>query len=533
MLEALRKNSRNTIIYVLFGVIIAVFVINFGPGSQGCDSSGGRAYAAKVAGITISENQFRYAYVTAENQMRYMFGGQFSARDYHLKEQVMNQLIDTELAAQEAESLGLEVSDNEISEMIERGRYYFLGAEEHTDAFNKDGVFNYEKLQSFCKNRLNVSVATFIELQRRDRLADHLRKMMIGGLKVSTDEVKAEYEQRERKANLEFVRLAARRDEVELGTEEIEAYRKAHEAEVKRSYDDHPYLYKKLEPHAHLRRILVGVAKDAAPAVVAKAKAKIEDAARRIQAGQPFAAVVKALSEEEATRLRGGDLGWHKKGFSGLGEAIDTRAFAAPPGALIGPEKTARGFELVKVEGFRKGDVALGDAALEIAEDLLRTERAQAAAKKEAEAVLAKLKQGAKLADLFPKKSGEETPAAKETGLFARHNEMVPEVGLSAALAAQAFTAPVGQAIGPLEVAGNQVVAVIKERKEPEPFDKKQADEERQAERRQAREVLTAWTKERCVEVRDAGRIKVNDELLSYDGGGRGAGVKYQPCAKL
>ena len=36
MLAAMRANSRNVIIYVLFGILIAVFVINFGPGSNGC-----------------------------------------------------------------------------------------------------------------------------------------------------------------------------------------------------------------------------------------------------------------------------------------------------------------------------------------------------------------------------------------------------------------------------------------------------------------------------------------------------------------
>ena len=46
MLAAMRRNSRNVIIYVLFGVIIAVFVINFGPGSRGCGGevgTGGRS----------------------------------------------------------------------------------------------------------------------------------------------------------------------------------------------------------------------------------------------------------------------------------------------------------------------------------------------------------------------------------------------------------------------------------------------------------------------------------------------------------
>ena len=63
MLESIRRHSRSTIIYVLFGVLIAVFVINFGPGSGGCGSVLSGTFAAKVGGSTISEQDYRMAYV--------------------------------------------------------------------------------------------------------------------------------------------------------------------------------------------------------------------------------------------------------------------------------------------------------------------------------------------------------------------------------------------------------------------------------------------------------------------------------------
>ena len=50
MLAAMRRNSRHAIIYVLFGILIAAFVISFGPGSRGFGYSGvTSAYAAKIA----------------------------------------------------------------------------------------------------------------------------------------------------------------------------------------------------------------------------------------------------------------------------------------------------------------------------------------------------------------------------------------------------------------------------------------------------------------------------------------------------
>ena len=68
MLEMLRRNSRNAIIYVLFGVIIAVFIINFGPGSRGCTpGAGATVYAAKVSGVTLTEQDFRFTYLAVTN----------------------------------------------------------------------------------------------------------------------------------------------------------------------------------------------------------------------------------------------------------------------------------------------------------------------------------------------------------------------------------------------------------------------------------------------------------------------------------
>ena len=66
MLEQMRKNSRSLLIMILFGIIIVVFVISFGPQSQGttCDQSmDERPYAAKVGGQVISNNDFRYGFL--------------------------------------------------------------------------------------------------------------------------------------------------------------------------------------------------------------------------------------------------------------------------------------------------------------------------------------------------------------------------------------------------------------------------------------------------------------------------------------
>jgi hypothetical protein len=66
MLDQMRKNSRSLLITVLFVIIIAVFIINFGPQSRGssCEQAMSEDhYAAKVGRQTISNNTFRYGFM--------------------------------------------------------------------------------------------------------------------------------------------------------------------------------------------------------------------------------------------------------------------------------------------------------------------------------------------------------------------------------------------------------------------------------------------------------------------------------------
>src|SRR3954470_13281828 len=126
MLEQMRKSSQSLLIYVLFGIVIAVFIINFGPQSHGgCEGDGrtGDHYAAKIAGDVISTNDFRYGFLV-------LGGAQYPsniAKQQHLKEMVMDKLIERELLAQEAERLGFVVTDDEVEDMIADAKIIGLG----------------------------------------------------------------------------------------------------------------------------------------------------------------------------------------------------------------------------------------------------------------------------------------------------------------------------------------------------------------------------------------------------------------------
>jgi peptidyl-prolyl cis-trans isomerase D len=63
MLDILRSKSRSVLTYVLFGIIIVVFVVSFGPGSQGCQVEGLSASSAvEVDGYVVAPADYEEAY---------------------------------------------------------------------------------------------------------------------------------------------------------------------------------------------------------------------------------------------------------------------------------------------------------------------------------------------------------------------------------------------------------------------------------------------------------------------------------------
>ena len=552
MLQAMRRNSRHAIIYVLFGILIAAFVISFGPGSRGFGYTGvSSAYAAKVAGATVSEQDFHFAYVA-------LGGTQYPpqvARERRLKEFVMDRLIERELFAGEAERLGYNVSNKEAEDQIYAGKMIVMGVPRRVDSYvYKDGKFDYDRFKMVSQNQLGVSVQHFIEIQKREMLADKVREALRVSSKVSPDEVKQEFTNRGLQVNLEYGRFPERRyeDEVAEATPaEIDAYVKAHEAELKKQYDERAFLYKNLEKQAKLRHLVVDAPKQMAPDQAEAARTKVANALNKIKAGTPFAQLAKELSTDERTKARGGEMGWRKKGFTGFGDAVEKKLFAAKVGELIGPERTDRGFELVEVLAFREGDVPLAEAEKEMAADEVRKEKAKVKAKAEAQALMDRVKKGGKLEALLPKEPSEanETPEERqvkalmrkpsepvhlqETGLFSRRGEMVQDIGVSKELAKRAFELKTGEVAGPFDVGSAWVVVRVKEHRDPDfaDFEKRKGEILREYERTKWAELVDSWSKHKCAEMRDDSRIKVNGEVLEYEVGGKSP-VAYQPCSQ-
>ena len=81
----------------------------------------------------------------------------------------------------------------------------------------------------------------------------------------------------------------------------------------------------------------------------AQALARIVEAQQKLGAGEDFAAVALAFSDDPGSKIQGGDLGWFARG-QGLVKEFEDAVFSLEPGKLSNPVKTQFGYHLIKVD---------------------------------------------------------------------------------------------------------------------------------------------------------------------------------------
>jgi len=557
MLERMRKSSQSLLIYALFLFLIAIFVISFGPQSRGtsCDQvmNGNEHFAAQVAGETITHNDFRYGFMLVG-------GAQVPAplaKRERLKETVMDKLIERELLAKEADRLGFVVTDEQVEDQIADAKIIGLGALHTVPMLQKDGKFNYDAFKTFLQYQLGLTPKSFVEEQKRELLAARMRDLLRAGVSISADEVKSDYLQRNRQINLEYLRFSGTRyqGEVALTDADIADYAAKHDADLKKAYDQKRFVYEKVPEQRKLRQILVKVDKEAPAAAQKAAEAKANKLVDRLKKGAnasgkeglTFAELARDASDDPRTKESGGELGWRAKGASNLPSEAEDKVWSAKTDAIVGPLRGNDGFVITKVEGQRSGAISYEQAKLELAEEKLRQERADAKAKAAANAAVAKLQAspGKTIKDLYPAPSDSDAaagpdrnaaPHGEETGLFAlratRDGALIEGIGVSNQLAKAAFAlTPTAPVAGPFEVSGTFVVVRLKERKDPDlaEFEKNKVQLTRDAELTKWEQVLTDWTQARCVEAKQAHRISVNTDVLRYEDSSEPP--PYEPCS--
>lgn len=410
MLEGMRRQGSSVVIYILFGLLIAVFVIQ-GPGTPGGDRGCGSASSEDTA-LVVNGDKVR---VPTDFRAVYSFLRMNGSEERGAKTSALELLIRRELLAQEAERRGMLVAKEMVDAEVLRG-YMFVGGQRvdmRQQFFEKIGdeyVFDHKRRFLPFVYGLNLrSSSTFVDLQRRELLAALMAESLRNSAVVSREEALAEFLHENNTASYDVVAFspAAYRGALLVSEPDVAKYLAAHGTEVEAKYKADQALYKGVKEQLRLRHVFIAKAESkaaGAPAtqpaagapvqpaaeVADPGKLKLEAARADIAAGKrKFEDVAKELSSDPVERAMAGDLGWRTKEFPGLPEpALNAAAKALEVGKVSDVIVSARGFHLLMVQDKRQGDLTLDQVKMEIALELAKDSWAKEAARQSAVAAL-------------------------------------------------------------------------------------------------------------------------------------------------
>jgi peptidyl-prolyl cis-trans isomerase D len=513
MLDTMRANRRNILTALLFGIIIFVFVVSFGPGSQGCQGAqpGGSAEVASVNGESIGAEDFEQQYAQLYRMYQQQAGEGFTqelADQMGLRESALEQLVIRELILQEAERQGLVVTDEELERSIKE-----------SPAFQSGGHFDHEYYTRTTSSAYG-SPGRFEARMREDLLVQKMATLVRQAAKVSPDEIKDAWLAEADRVNLELVSFPvdAAKAEVKPTEEEVRAYAAANAKKIEDFYKATPAAFQK-QKRVAARHILVKVD---ASTPDATAQQKAQQILERARKGEDFAQLARETSQDERSKEQGGELGEFGPGV--MAKPFEEAAFALKAGEIGGPVRTQFGWHVIKVEDVKEtGGGTLEEARPAIARQLLEEERATALARKKAAAALAALQSGKSFAEVFPAQGakgkspvtlGGKALQPVETGLFSPvASGTIPRLGAAPDLAAAAVGAK-GPGVLPqvYDTPQGPVVARVKERQRPDESQlptKSGEIAERLRSRREG-EVEQAWV----AALRQQADVTVNDALV-------------------
>jgi peptidyl-prolyl cis-trans isomerase D len=406
MLKWLRRSTRSWFIYLAIGAIVVVFIF-WGVGSYKASRS---QDAAEVNGTVIPMTEFVRQYNDLVKRYQEQSGGEVTpemVKSLRLKETALSHLVEEVLLLQAGERLGLEVTAAELRQQIQ-----------DYPAFQQDGKFD-EKRYFWVLSRHHLSPQDFETLERRQILLRKVVKEVTSFAKISDAELQEIYRLGKEEVEVSYLvvspeKFLARENPPE---DAVARYYQENEAEFRLPdrarvnyliFRIKDYLNRvKLTPTAvedylkehadeftrprviQVRQILLTLPPKATDAERRQAAQKAQALLGQARAGEDFAGLARAHSQDAARRDKGGEMGLVQRGQNA--PEWDKVAFGLKPGT-VGQATTSKGIYLIKLEEIKETE-NLPDATQQV-EARLKGEKARQLAKDAAQQAREELSRG-------------------------------------------------------------------------------------------------------------------------------------------
>lgn len=415
MLSFFRKGGAAQVFggAIVFAIII-VFVLEFRAGGGSPSGSLAEECAVKVKGKCIAPNDFHAAF----NLVIPRGIPPKQARALELRAKVLEGLVERELLLLEAKRLGISISGEEIDDSLFLGRAHVsipvadlpylavplrIGFEMvrlmPVQNF-KTKKFDYTVYERVVRNLSGRSAREFKEIQRAEMVAARVREAVRSRVRVSDQEALLAFRRERSKAVIRVAKLPRDwfgRYVADISDEVVDAWADSNSAQVDGAWKSAEKAWKAGCPLMSEIFVQVPPAWDDDQKVILRDK--IEQAKKRVDAGEDFAAVARQMSEGPTAPM-GGELGCMSDGYGEGHETLLEAAKGLQPGEASVVLETKKGFHIV----LHQGVLAEGDVEKVARRVLARRMSAQAAAdtlaKEFGEKLMARAKEGGKLEEL-------------------------------------------------------------------------------------------------------------------------------------
>lgn len=347
---------------VILLLICVSMVVTLVPGlmsGQADTSSAGSI--ATVAGqpITIEDFQRQYNQVTRSQQIPPMMRGIYAR-------QLLNDMIFQRALDYEAARLGMQITPEEEAERIKE----ILPSAWSGNTWLKDRYANE------VQQATGMTVEQFESELRDEMLSEKFREIVTDGVSVSPAEIEQEFRWRNEKVKIEYALLkpadlaasihpsdaelaawfARNSSHYPIPEKRVARYALLDLAKLRASTqvsDDALRAYYnanldeyQVENRVHCEHILFKTI-GKTDAEIAEIRKTAEGVLQQAQHGAIFEELAKKYSEDDASKAKGGDLGWIVEGQTV--PEFQQAAFSLPKGGLSGLVKTQYGFHIIKV----------------------------------------------------------------------------------------------------------------------------------------------------------------------------------------
>jgi peptidyl-prolyl cis-trans isomerase D len=411
MLKAFRQQGLTSAVWgVIIAATVVVFIVQFRPGAQGQTGSLKQECVAEVRGRCLDPKEYR-AELMLIAPGRLIEASQL--RTYGIRKAALDGLVERTLLVQDAERLGLTVSDQELDDELTAGRahislpvdrarmlaYFLRMPEEQVRVFPVSGPeekgFDYKTYERQVRSLSGRSPTEFKAMQREELLAARMRDLVRARVRVGDEEAFSTFQREKSTATIRFATFRRgwfARHVLDTSPAAVDAWAADHKDEIDRIFEARKSQF--LPECRTARHVLVKLPEGATDEQKAEAHKKIDAVLDRLRKGDDFASVARQESDDTSA-AEGGYLGCFQRGR--MTKPFEDAVDALSPGQISPVVETQFGLHVIKLEGVYKDAEAEAIGRKETAKGLMVSQEAEALAAETAKKVLAAVKSGTKL----------------------------------------------------------------------------------------------------------------------------------------